>query len=295
MSSREKLLQMDPIGIAAWSASVVVGLLIGFVVITIAFVAWEIYQRHNDRALIPLRLIKDRNVWPLCLFTFFNAGTMFLIIYLLPIYFQSIDGVPAIESGVRNLPLIVGMVIASLGSGVIIGATGIAQPFLCLGVIMSTVATGLLYTLDIGSGSPQWIGYQAFAGLGWGLSFQVPMIIAQGTATPQDLPLVTATILFFQTVGGAMFLSAGQGLFLARTISHLRSEAPALNPLLVIAAGATRIRDIFPSEVVPVILSSYIVGLKVGFAIAIGGVGVGILASCTGKWKRLDIKALQMG
>jgi len=37
------------------------------------------------------------------------AGEFFALLYYLPIYFQSVDGVSASESGIRNIPLVLGV------------------------------------------------------------------------------------------------------------------------------------------------------------------------------------------
>lgn len=209
----EKLRQLDPVGVALvmgamisyllalqyggqlhpWNSSVVVGLLVGFVVISVTFAAWEYSQ--GERAMVPVRLIKQRTYLVACLFTFFFAGAYFVIIYYLPIYFQSIDGVSPIDSGVRNLPLILAVTVATIISGGSITATGLASPIQLGGTAIATIATGLIYTLDIGSSNGKWIGYQILAGLGYGAAFQIPIIIGQATASPEDLAEVTAIIL----------------------------------------------------------------------------------------------------
>ncbi|KAL7919084.1 MFS general substrate transporter [Trichoderma austrokoningii] len=307
----EKFLQMDPLGIILvmaatisfilafqyggqthpWSSSVVVGLLVGSVVIALAFVAVEISQTKNDRAMIPPRLMKQFNIWSLCLFTTFNAGTFFQAIYVLPIYFQSAYGVSATGSGVRSLPFIVPWVLASLTSSAVIQNTGIAKPWLPFGAALATVASGLFYTLDVGSSKGTWIGFQLLAGIGWGSNIQVPMIIAQGTSDPADLSLITGIVLFFQTAGGAIFISAAQGSLVAKLISELPSKAPSVDPAMVVAAGATGIRGVFPAEVIPGILESYLSGIKVAFAIMIGGAGFATVTSVIGKWNRLNKEA----
>jgi MFS transporter, DHA2 family, glioxin efflux transporter len=209
----EKLRQMDPVGVVLvmggvisyilalqyggqqhpWSSSIVIGLLVGCIVIFIVFAAWEYSQ--GDRAMIPLRLIKQRTYLVACLYWFFFGGGYFIIIYYLPIYFQSVDGVSPIRSGVRNLPLIIAVMIATIFSGASITATGLATPIQIGGSAVAVIAVGLIYTLDIGSVNGKWIGYQVLAGLGYGAAFQVPMIIAQATASPTDLAEVTAITL----------------------------------------------------------------------------------------------------
>ena len=48
-----------------WNSSVVIGLLVGFGLITIAFVVVEFFQK--DRALLLPRLLKDRSMIVCCL------------------------------------------------------------------------------------------------------------------------------------------------------------------------------------------------------------------------------------
>lgn len=310
-SLREKILQMDLVGTAMvmgaaisyilalqyggltkpWNSSDVIGLIVGFIVISIAFAGWEFFQ--GERAMVVPRLMKDRTVGISSIFAFCFAGAYFVIIYYLPIYFQSIDGVSPTDSGVRNLPIILAVTLATIASGVSISANGIATPLAVGGAVIATIAAGLLYTLDIGTGSGKWIGYQVLAGIGWGIGFQVPIIVGQAAAKSDDLASVTATILFFQTVGGAFFVSAAQSAFLNRLITTIASSAPNVNPAMVVGTGATEIRTVFPPEDVPGILIAYMAGIKVALGISIGGAGIALLIGIFGKWKRLNTETMK--
>lgn len=210
---REKLLQMDLVGTALvmgavisyilalqyggqtrpWSDATVIGLLVGFVLISIAFGFWEWY--NGERSMIVPRLFRNRDVWVSSIFTFLFAGSYFVIIYYLPIYFQSIDNSSPTESGVRNLPLILSVTVATIVAGAGISATGIAAPVAVVSAALATIAAGLLYTLDIGTSSGKWIGYQILGGFAWGAAFQVPIVIGQATAKPDDISSTTAIIL----------------------------------------------------------------------------------------------------
>jgi hypothetical protein len=176
-----------------WKSSTVIGLLVGCVLMLIAFGILESVQ--GERAMLTSRLMRERNVWVNGVYGAFFAGSYFIPLYYLPIYFQSIDNVSPTDSGVRNLPLIIAFTIATVASGGFISQTGIATPILPVGSVLATIAAGLLYTLDIGTGTGKWIGYQILAGFGYGVAFQVPIIVCQGTADPSDLSSVTAIIL----------------------------------------------------------------------------------------------------
>lgn len=254
---REKLMQMDPVGailamsavisyilalhyggqIYAWNSSQVVGLLVGFVVFSVAFAAWEWCQ--EDRAMVPFRLAGDRVYLVSSVLAFFFSGAYFLIIYYLPIYFQSIENVSPQMSGVRNLPLILAVTISMLASGTYISTTGIVAPIIVVGTAIGTVCTGLLYTWDIGTTMGKWIGYQIIGGVGWGIASQTPIIMVQATAPAADLAEVTAILLFFQTVGGAFMVSAAQAAFVNVLVKVLPYSAPGVDPATVVSTGAT--------------------------------------------------------
>lgn len=210
---KEKLLQMDPLGTALmmagiisyilalqyggqtkpWGSSTVIGLLVGFVLIMIVFGVWEYFQ--GERAMVVPRLMKKRSVGASAIFSLFFAGAYFIVIYYLPIYFQSIDNVGPTQSGVRNLPIILSVTFATVASGVAITVTGYAIPLVIGGATLATISAGLLYTLDIGTGSGKWIGYQILGGLGWGIAFQIPIIVGQASSTSEDMSSTTAVIL----------------------------------------------------------------------------------------------------
>lgn len=175
-----------------WSDSKVVGLLVGFGVLLIVygFVQWV----QKERAAMIGRLFR-RNVIITMIYIDLLAGTFFLLVYYLPIYFQVVSGVSAAQSGIRNLPLILAQSVATVLSGVTLSKFGYPQPFLLFGAALTAISAGLLYTLEVNTGSGKWIGYQLLAGIGVGWCFQVPVVTAQASVKPEDLPSVTAMVL----------------------------------------------------------------------------------------------------
>ncbi|KAG9233832.1 putative HC-toxin efflux carrier [Amylocarpus encephaloides] len=302
---KEKLLQMDLPGTfvimaaiicyilalqwggqtKSWGDSSVIGTLVGFVVLLIAFCVVEWWQ--GERAMMVPRLLKDRVIYTGMAFIFFLGGTFFLLLYYLPIYFQVVSGVSASQSGIRNLPLILGTVLATIVSGGVITMTGHFVPWMIGGGVLATIGAGLIFTLDIGSTSGHWIGYQALTGLGLGAAFQVPIIAGQGIATPADLSSITAMILFCQCIGGSFFVSAGQVAFANILVQKLPITAPSVDPAQVVIVGVTEIRHTFAADVVPGIIQAYMDGLNIAYSIAIAAAGVAVLVSFGAKWVNL--------
>ncbi|KAK8041619.1 efflux pump antibiotic resistance protein [Apiospora phragmitis] len=246
-----------------WSDKQVVGLLAGFAAIVATFALWEKYQ--GEHAMMTPRLIRQRNVWVPSVIIFLLGGSYFVLIYYLPVYFQAIDGVSPTQSGIRNLPFILSSSIAAVIMGGVISKTGIAMPFLLLGCALATVSSGMLYTLDIGSGPGKWITFQAIAGIGYGVAFQIPVSIGQGMCSAVDLPSVTAIILFFQIIGGSFLVSAAQVGFLNVMSKKVLSLVPGLPPPLVLGTGASDLRRVFGKNL-PQVLIGYMAGIRMSKA-----------------------------
>ena len=174
----------------AWKSGIVIGLLVGSVLMFIALTIAEIWQ--GERAMLTPRVMRQRHVWVNGVWGFFFAGSYFVTLYYLPIYFQSIDNTSPIGSGVRNIPLIIMFSITTYATGRFITKTGVAAPTLTAGSVITTIAAGLLFTLDIGTSTGRWVGFQILAGVGYGLALQVPIVIAQAYAAPSDIPSTTA-------------------------------------------------------------------------------------------------------
>ena len=193
-------------------------------------------------------------------------------------------------------------------SGGLITAYGVYVPFLLAGSAIATIGAGLLYTLDIGSPSSHWIGYQALAGIGIGLSIQVPIIANQAFVKPSEISSVTAVTLckpiivsrlyvqglrrlivqaVFQTIGGAVFVSAGQAAYTNRLIARIPALVPGVSPALVVATGATELRAVFSAEQIPGIVLAYMDGLKLTFALAVALTGVTLPIALFAKWRNV--------
>lgn len=176
-----------------WNSATVIVLIVLFVIILIAFILWERFQ--DERAIIPPRLIRNRLIAVNSLYAFLFVGSYFLVVYYLPIYFQSIQNVGPTLSGVRNVPLIVSVSIALIVSGGSITQNGHTAPLMVIGSVLATIAAGSLYSLDIGTSTGKWIGYQILGRAGWGIAYQVPINAAQGAVVPNDIASVTAIIV----------------------------------------------------------------------------------------------------
>jgi MFS transporter, DHA2 family, glioxin efflux transporter len=110
-----------------------------------------------------------------------------VFLYYLPIYFQSIQGLSALDSGVDNLPTMALFAVGCLVSRTIIGKIGYYQPFQTISGIVTTAGSAAIYTLGINSSKSRYLGSQVPLGLGIGLGVQIAVTAIRGFSDPEDL------------------------------------------------------------------------------------------------------------
>lgn len=139
----------------------------------------------------------------------------------------------------------------------------------------------------------------SFAGIGVGLGIQVPIIVSQAISLSQDISSITAIMIFFQTISGAIFVSVGQSVFANKLIQTVPKLVPGVDPGLVVATGATELRKVFTSSELPGIIASYMAGLKDAYALGIALAGIAVIVSAVATvidWRRLgEHEKKQMG
>ncbi|KAK2016427.1 MFS general substrate transporter [Colletotrichum eremochloae] len=305
-SLKEKIMQMDPLGTVIimgavislilafqkggqtdpWSAPTVIGLIVSSVVLAIIFVVWETFQ--GERATIVPRLFQQRTVFFCFMFLIFLAGGYYTVIYNLPQYFQAVGGTSPIESGVRNLPFIIAVSVASIAAGSFVSSTGIAVPLMPIGAIIATVAGALFCTLDIGTEPAKWISYQLLAGIGFGMCIQLPMIVCQSSVDISDLASITAIMMFSQAIGAAVVVSGAQTAFANILIQRVQTSAPDVSPEALVTVGSGQLRKAFRPDQIPVILVAYMNGITITFIVVAGAGALAFILSTYIPWKRLN-------
>lgn len=101
-----------------WRSATVIGLLVGGSLLILVFAAWQWHM--GDRALVPGEVVGRRNVVLTCMFAFCFLGSLTVMSYYLPEWFQAVQGVSPLQSGVRILPSIIAQMVAL----VVVGALG---------------------------------------------------------------------------------------------------------------------------------------------------------------------------
>lgn len=105
----------------AWGSATIVGLLIGAAV-ALGFFVW--LEGRAAAAILPPRLFGSPVFAVCCVLSFVVGFAMLGALTFVPIYLGYVDGASATASGLRTLPMVIGLLIASTGTGVLVGRTG---------------------------------------------------------------------------------------------------------------------------------------------------------------------------
>ncbi|MFJ5260107.1 MDR family MFS transporter [Streptomyces sp. NPDC088387] len=184
----------------AWGSGVIIGLFVGGV-IALGLFCWV--ETRAAEPMLPMRLFANP-VFTVCSILSFIVGFAMLgALTYLPTYLQYVDGDSATLSGVRTLPMVIGLLIASVFSGNVVSKTGHYRVFPIVGTLVMGV--GLYLMSLMGPGSNAWLEslYMFVLGTGIGLGMQVLTIAVQNTVDYTDLGTATSGVTFFRTLGSS--------------------------------------------------------------------------------------------
>lgn len=104
-----------------WGSPTIIGL---FAAAAVALGVFVVVERRAAEPILPVRLFASPVFTVCCVLSFVVGFAMLGAMTFLPTYMQYVDGVSATTSGLRTLPMVVGMLFTSTGSGTIVGRTG---------------------------------------------------------------------------------------------------------------------------------------------------------------------------
>jgi EmrB/QacA subfamily drug resistance transporter len=188
----------------------------------IALFVWA-EGRMGDDALLPLRLFRNRT---------FAVGSaqstivglgMFGAMAALPLYLQIVQGASPTKSGLLLLPLVLGMMSASLVSGQLTMRTGHYKKFPIIGSVLMVGALFLLTTVGADTSLVYTDVYMLLFGAGLGLNMQTLVLSMQNAVPPKDMGVATAAGTFFRQLGGTL----GTAVFLSILFTAASSRIPS--------------------------------------------------------------------
>ncbi|KAH7021083.1 major facilitator superfamily transporter [Microdochium trichocladiopsis] len=273
-----------------WRDAKIIGLFCGAGALALIFVGIEIWQ--GDKALLPPRFFKNRNIVCAMLFALFFGASFFPLVYYMSLYFQAVFGDTAVEAGLKLLPLLIAVVVSSMASGVLITVFGYYNHIILVEMALVAIGAGLITTFNLATPMSQWFGYQVVCGLGIGVGFQAGVLVVQNVVTQELVPQGTACVQFFQQLGGAVFIAVAQTLFQNGVIEGLARDTPGLDPAIIINTGANLVPQTLASmglaDLTEKVLTAYMDGLRDTFYLTLGGACAAFLVAFGLEWKKID-------
>jgi hypothetical protein len=262
-----------------WSAPTIIGLLVTFAVLFVAFLVVEF--KFPETAMAPPRVVLNRSVASSLFFTFMSAGGMMCTVYYIAIWFQAAQGQTAKEAGIRTIPLVLSLVLFGIIVAIFTQKIGYYVPSMLVAPILAATGAGMLSTLTPESSKAEWVGYQVLYGFGIGAGAQSASLAIQTVLPRDDVPLGTGLSFFMQQLGGALFLPVAQNLFSTALIEKLSGIA-GLNASAILNTGATDLRNIIPANQLDTAVDAYsfattrvfVLGAALSACMVIGALGV---------------------
>ncbi|OAX82499.1 hypothetical protein ACJ72_03154 [Emergomyces africanus] len=310
-SLKKKMLHLDPVGMLCffpgmiclllalrwggttygWNSARIIVLLVTFTLLLIGFMGIQIWNK--EYASVPGRVAMQRSMLAGFYYTTCTGGHMLVMMYYLPIWFQAVKGVSAVNSGINILPIMISLVVGGMVAGVLVSKIGYYTPFMILSSVSTSIGVGLITTFTKETGHGKWIGYQVLYGFGLGAGMQHAHMAAQTVLSKLDVPVGASLVLFAQSLGGAIFIAVGQNVFTNGLKDRLES-IPGIDTSTLLSSGATTVRD---NIHIPVILDRVLIqyndSLVETFRVALALSCLGIIGALAMEWK--SVKGKQKG
>jgi DHA2 family multidrug resistance protein-like MFS transporter len=264
-------------GDAGWGDATALAALSGGAVVLALFALWE--RRVRD-PLVDLRLFRSPGfTWGTVLTTLVSFSMMGLM-FTIPLYFQEVLGYSAFGNGLRQLPLIGGLLVGAVSATRIAARLG-AKVAVAIG--FAILAAGLVMgaLTGTGDGSGYVMVWLAIAGLGLGVCLPTAMDAALGALSPEHGGVGSGLIQALRMVGGAFgaailgsVLNAGYRGRLELT--GLPAEAVAAVRDSV-AAGVAVARQAGSADLLAMVRDAFVHGMNTALVVCAAAAAAGVV------------------
>ncbi|MCU1440918.1 MAG: family efflux transporter permease subunit [Rhodoglobus sp.] len=223
------------------------GAILCYVVGGLGIAAFIISERlMGDDALIPLKLFKHPTFSMATVLGVLVGFGMFGAMMTIPLYLQLVNGATPTESGFLMLPMILGLMIASIVSGQLISRTGKYSIFPKTGT--GLMALGFFWLTFLTADKPViWIMIGMFlVGLGLGQLMQTLTIASQNSVGPRDIGVATSSSTFFRQIGGTLGVAVLFSVLFSRipeTIASAFASKPVKDGIAAAVADPAVLSD----------------------------------------------------
>jgi EmrB/QacA subfamily drug resistance transporter len=166
-------------------------------------------ERRVKEPILKLEFFLNKNFLVLTAVAIFVGAAMLGSILYLTQFNQQVFGASPETSGLMLLPMIGGLMVASIATGQLVSKVGKYKRFMVFGFILSSVAIAMLTTLNPSSAFVQEAIIMVFVGAGIGMAMPLMNIAVQNEFEQKYLGMATSSVQLFRglgsTIGTAVF------------------------------------------------------------------------------------------
>ena len=144
-----------------WSNARIVALLTVGSVFLVFFALIQLLVKDNGT--VPPGILCQRSIAASVAVSIGVGAILIVATFYMPIWYQAIRGLSAVDAGYRLIPYFLGAVVFVITSGIVISLTGYYTPWLIVGTAVLMIGFGLWTTFTPSSSNGQLIGYQVRA------------------------------------------------------------------------------------------------------------------------------------
>ena len=216
-----------------------------------------IVEARHKSPIIPLKIVTERTTGLAIIASIAVGVGLFGATTFLGQYFQTARGYSPTEAGLLSIPLVFGILVASVGSGQLITKFGKWKPFIVTGSVLLVIGFLLLGTID--HATSLWtVGvFITIVGLGTGMLMQNLVLAVQNTVSVHNIGAASSTVAFFRTFGGAIGVSVLGSLLATRVADKSAAGLAELGVNSAGGGGGSLDLSSLPAPVLAVIRTAY--------------------------------------
>ncbi|CAF9915044.1 MAG: hypothetical protein ALECFALPRED_009960 [Alectoria fallacina] len=242
---------------------------------------YEEYVATNP--IIRTSIFKNRNAAAAYIGVVVHGMVVVGSLYYLPLYYEAVQGLSPILSGVALFPETFTVAPGAFIVGTLISRTGRYRWAVWSGWAITTLGLGLLYLLDVDTSTVEWIFLNLVVGLGLGFNYSALGVTLQAATSEEDMSSAVAMFTFFRLMGQALGVVIGGVTFQ----DQIRTKLLAIPSLAAQAnqyandgaALAQQIKTIKDSNDRTMVIQVYADSLKTVWAVLCGAAGLALLTS----------------
>ena len=260
----------------AWDSATIAGLGLLALLALIAFVAVE---RRAEEPVLPPELFANPVFRVTSAIGFVVGFALFGSLTYLPLFQQVVRGLSPTASGLQLVPLMAGLLAASIGSGQLISRSGRYKRFPIVGTALAAVGLLLLSGLDPNTGTFEAGAYMLILGAGLGFTMQVLVLAVQNSVPYAQLGVATSSATLFRSIGGSLGTAILGAIFANRLADELAARLPPSPETAGLASGQVNPAELssLPAALHDRYVQSFTDSLSTVFVIAAAVVAVSFL------------------